>query len=243
MKPELQVGEGLEGVNLDGSTIEAPNSSGNLAGMVTAKAGEMSASARIRMFDTDKTWKWDFEGYKGVQVPSHWLRAFAKLKPVDLDGNTVMKAAGIGSGKGRPSHTVWLGSSDMKDYTIQADVMMKEQRRQLPDIGLVANRYNLILKGNRSKLRIQSWAPHLRMAKEQKFLGDPDVWYTMKMKVEIKENQAHVYGKVWKKGEAEPNEWTIEATDPHPNETGSPGLYVYATTDCHFDNVVVNFAE
>lgn len=241
--PAQLTANGLDGLKVEGDSVTAPATGDSVAGTLTASVDGVSANARVRMFDTDKTWKWDFDQFQGVQVPPYWIRAFAKLKPADLDGNVVMKAAGIGSGKGRPSHTVWLGTPEMKDYTIQADVMITEQRRQLPDIGLVANRYNLIIKGNTGKLRIQSWAPHLRMAVEEKFRSDPDVWYTMKMKVEAMPSEAKIYGKVWKQGEEEPAEWTITATDPHPNMTGSPGLYVYATTDCMFDNVIVSFED
>jgi hypothetical protein len=127
----------------------------------------------------------------------------------------------------------------MKNYEIQADVMMKEAGRNLPRIGLSCNRYNLILRGNIGKLEILSWQAHKRMGQEVKFRSDPDVWYTLKMKVETTKDEAKVYGKVWKRGEAEPSEWTIEATDPHPNLSGSPGLYYYALADCYFDNVIV----
>jgi len=48
-----------------------------------------------------------------------------------------------------------------------------------------------------------------------------------------------VLGKVWKTGEAEPEQWTLEQTDPHSNLTGSPGVYIYAQADCYFDNVKV----
>jgi hypothetical protein len=89
------------------------------------------------------------------------------------------------------------------------------------------------------KLALQSWQPHKRMAKEIKFRSDPDVWYTMKMKVDVADGVAKVYGKVWKRSEEEPAEWTIEQTDPHANEMGSPGLYFYALADCYFDNVIV----
>ena len=236
---KLTAGDAADKLTIDGNKITAPNIESSIAATVTAEVDGVSGTARIRMFNPAKVWKWDFEGYKGPQVPPHWLRAVAKIKPTDVDGNVVMKAAGIGKTKGRPSHTVWLGPPEMKNYTIQADVMMTEQRRQLPDIGVVANRYNFILKGNKGKLRIQSWAPHLRMSVEEKYRSDPDVWYTMKLKVDADDSQAKIFGKVWKTGEAEPEGWTIEATDPHPNMSGSPGLYVYATTDCMFDNVVV----
>ena len=236
---KLAAGDAADKLVIAGNKVTAPTIETDIAATVTAEIDGVTGTARVRMFNPAKVWKWDFEGYKGPQVPSQWLRAFAKLKPTDVDGNVVMKAAGIGNTKGRPSHTVWLGTPEMKNYTIQADVLMKEQRRQMPDIGVVANRYNFILKGNKGKLRIQSWAPHLRMAVEEKYRSDPDVWYTMKLKVDADESQAKVYGKVWKTGEAEPEGWTIEATDPHPNQSGSPGLYVYATTDCMFDNVIV----
>ena len=236
---KLQAADSADALKIEGNKVSAPNDETNIAATVSAEVDGVSAVARIRMFNPAKVWKWGFDGYKGPQVPSHWLRAFAKLKPHDMDGNVVMKAAGIGNTRGRPSHTVWLGTADMKSYTVQADVMMTEQRRQLPDIGVVANRYNFILKGNKGRLRIQSWAPHLRMSVEEKYRSDPDVWYTMKIKVDASESEAKVYGKIWKTDEEEPGDWTITASDPHPNMSGSPGLYVYATTDCMFDNVVV----
>ncbi len=239
-KPTLKASESLK-VNIDGNTISAESASPDMAGTVSAEADGITATARVRMFNTDPVWKWDFEGYKGVQVPPTWNRAHIKLKPMDMDGNTVMKLAGMGQGKGRPSHMVMIGDPNMHDYTISADVMMKEQKRQLPSIGLIANRYIFMIKGNNGKISIQSWPPHLRMAKMASFRSDPDVWYSMKMSVRATDQEAQVFGKVWKKGEPEPGDWTLTATDPHPNVTGSPGLYVYALADCIFDNVVVEF--
>jgi outer membrane protein assembly factor BamB len=239
-KPALKASDSLK-VQIDGNTISADSAVPDMAGNVSAEADGLTASARVRMFNTNPVWKWDFEGYKGVQVPPTWNRAHIKLKPMDLDGNTVMNLAGMGQGKGRPSHMVMIGDPGMHDYTISADVMMKEQNRQVPSIGIIANRYIFMIKGNNGKISIQSWPPHLRMAKLASFRSDPDVWYSMKMTVKIANNEAQVFGKVWKKGEPEPADWTLTATDPHPNETGSPGLYVYALADCIFDNVVVEF--
>ena len=240
--PTLSVNESLTGVSSEGNMIWSDGAGKDLAGTVSAELDGKKATSRVRMFNPEKTWSWDFEGYKGVRVPPSWLRAHVKIKPNTLeDGNTVMVAAGIGKGKGRPSHAVFIGDPTMKDYTISADVMMREQRRQMPSIGLIANRYNFIIKGNNSKLAIQSWAPHLRMAKVVRYRSDPDVWYSMKMRVEVENGQATVYGKVWKKAESEPADWTLTQTDPHPNESGSPGLYVYAQADCMFDNVKVVF--
>ena len=88
-------------------------------------------------------------------------------------------------------------------------------------------------------MEILSWAPHKRMGAEKKFVVDPEVWYTIKMKVDTTDTQATVYGKVWKRGESEPTDWSMTQTDPHPNQSGSPGLYYYALADCYFDNVIV----
>jgi len=98
----------------------------------------------------------------------------------------------------------------------------------------------LILKGNLARLGVQSWAPHLRMAKEFRFVSDPDVWYRMKLRVDVGEERAVVRGEVWRREGPGPDAWTIEATDPHPNCRGSPGLYVYALAERYFDNIVAN---
>ena len=239
MPAEITVGDELAGFSVEGSELVAPAAGGEVAGLVTCKVGDLSATARVRMFDSQKEWKWDFDDYKGVQVPPTWSRAFVKLKPAEVGGEKVMKVTGGSGVRGRPSHQLAIGPASMSDYSIQADVLLTEQRRQLASIGLSCDRYNLILKGNSSKLAVQSWPPHRRMAKEMKYRSDPDVWYTLKMKVDQTEQEATVYGKVWKRGDPEPAEWTITQKDPHPNMNGAPGLYFYAQADCYYDNVIV----
>ena len=230
---ELSLPEGLTGVTLEGNTITIAADAPAQGFEITGKSGELSAFTRMRTLPP-LPWKWDFEGYTGKKIPPTWVNAFLKLSPAEVDGSTVMsKSPAISSES-------WIGVPEMSGYTVQADVLMKEEKRKLPSIGLIAQRYNLIIKGNTSKLSIQTWAPHLRMAKDIKFRSDPDVWYTMKLTVKIEDDGAHVLGKVWKRGDAEPEEWTIEAIDPHPNTHGSPGLYTYALSPCFFDNVSVS---
>lgn len=235
LKPVISAGEGLPGATISGSKVSFGEDAEAQAGLLTAKHGELTAQARLRVF-AKLPWKWGFDGYTGKQVPQTWVNAFLKLVPMDMDGDTVLKKT---VGKGRPSAMIWLGPAEMSGYTVQADVMMKEEKFRMASIGITCQRYNLILKGNHGKLSIQSWAPHLRMAKEIRYRSDPDVWYTLKMTVEVSDEGARVLGKVWKRGEDEPEEWTLEAMDPHPNTQGSPGLYTYAIADCYFDNVIV----
>ena len=240
MPADITIDEGgLKGFTAQGATLTAPDEGDHTAGTVSMMVDGKKATARVRMFNPAKVWKWDFNDLKGVAVPPTWIRAHIKLKPFELDGEKVMKVTGGSDAKGRPSHQIGLGVPEMKNYEIQADVLLKEKRRQLGNIGLSCNRYNVIIKGNTGKLEVQSWPAHKRMGKQKKFLANPDVWYTIKMKVETTDDKATVYGKVWDRSKDEPADWTITAEDPHPNMNGSPGLYYYALVDCYFDNVIV----
>jgi hypothetical protein len=235
VEAELTLGDGWQGATLEGNKLTIAADAPEQAGEIVAKLGDFTSTARLRNFP-GLPWKWDFEGYAGKKVPPTWVNAFLKLQPGEIDGSTVLQRS---TGKGRPSTYFWIGQPEMKGYTIQADVMMREDKRKLPSIGLTAHRYNLILKGNTSKLQVMSWAPHLRMAREIRFRSDPDVWYTMKMTVQVQDDGAHIFGKVWERDKEEPEEWTIEVVDPHANTEGSPGLYTYSLADCYFDNVIV----
>lgn len=236
VEAEIKLADGVSGVKVDGSTVKVAADAPEQGFELTATSGELTSVARMRTFPP-LPWKWDFEGYTGKKVPPTWINSFIKLQPTEVDGSVVLKK---GVGKGKPSANFWIGFPEQKGYTVQADVLMREEKRKLPSIGLAAHRYNLILKGNTSKVQVQSWAPHLRMAKEVKFRSDPDVWYTMKMTVSIQDDGAHILGKVWERGKDEPEEWTIEAVDPHPNLNGAPGLYTYSLAECFFDNVIVS---
>ena len=233
---ELTADESLGCLTIDGKKSTAGETDKNVAGVLTTEYKGLTAKTRVRVFSNNSVWEWDFEGMTGTQVPPSWIRAFVKMKPVQVDGTTAMQ---MGPGKGRPSHLVVMGPADMKNYEMQADVRLTEQKRRLASVGLTVQRYNFILKGNNNRLSIQSWQPHLRMAKEDRFRAEPDVWYRMKMKVDIADGVATVRGKIWKRDESEPSEWTLEATDPHPNEVGAPGVYVYGLADCHFDNIKI----
>jgi hypothetical protein len=147
---------------------------------VTAEYGGLTARARVRVFP-GLPWHWTFDDYADNQTPATWIFG-RKLGAADVDGDRALVNT---PGPGKPSIGVWFGPPDMSGYTVQADVLMREERRRLASVGLTAQRYNLILKGNNARLSIQSWPAHLRMAREISFRSDPDTWYTMKMRVEI----------------------------------------------------------
>lgn len=134
----------------------------------------------------------------------------------------------------------WFGHDDFSEYTIQADVYGYERSGALPDIGLVGQRYTLDLMGEKQQLQIRTWTPQLRMAKEVPYEWTPHTWYTLKLQTNLEDGQAVLRGKVWKKGEKEPEEWQVEATDVIPNTQGSPGMFGNAkTSEILIDNVTV----
>jgi outer membrane protein assembly factor BamB len=112
----------------------------------------------------------------------------------------------------------------------------------LPDMGLIAQRYTLDMMGNSQELQIRSWPPQVarRFSKTIPFHWDGDKWYTMKFSAGTQGGKAVLKGKVWPRGEPEPDKWTIEAVDDVPNLQGSPGLFGQSTiSEIYIDNVSV----
>ena len=140
--------------------------------------------------------------------------------------------------------SVWMGYSDLSEYTISADARGTRMSDQLPDIGLTAHGYVLDLMGESQQLQIRTWSAQLRMAETIKFPWKEDIWYRMKFHVYIEsEPPAAIVvlrGKVWPRDEEEPKEWTITARDESPNLAASPGLYGNAkVAELYLDNVEV----
>ena len=58
--------------------------------------------------------------------------------------------------------TVFIGDADMKNYTIQADVFSDGNKRKMSEVGVICQRYLVVLKGNDQKLEINSNLERLR---------------------------------------------------------------------------------
>ncbi|HQX48963.1 MAG TPA: PQQ-binding-like beta-propeller repeat protein [Planctomycetaceae bacterium] len=209
--------------------------SGFSAAVLTAKKEEMSATARIRVIPA-LPWKFDFADGK---VPPIWIGVNYRYKPAPLDGeNGLVKISTIPLGTRSQS---WMGWPDLHDYTVQADFKATESNGRLPDMGLINQRYTLDMQGSQS-LQIRSWTPRLelRFAKTVEQAWTANTWYTLKFQSENSDGKVTLRGKVWERGEPEPKEWTVEATDATPNTVGSPGLFGNATNaEFYIDNVQV----
>ena len=221
---------------MEGEMLQLDQSPEARAGKLVAQVGELGAAARVRVVPPPP-WSEDFETVEIGKNPVHWVGAGSKFKVQEVEGNRVLVKPPAPRGLHRSN--VYLGPPSMAGYTIQADMKSGKNKRNRADMGLIAQRYTLDLMGNHQRLQVRSWAADLRMAKTVDFAWDIDVWYTVKMQVEIVDGKALVRGKVWPRGNPEPAAWSIEAADPLPNRMGSPGLYGYSAADIYYDNVKV----
>ena len=78
----------------------------------------------------------------------------------------------------------FFGPPDLNNYTIEADVRSMERRRQMGDVGIVAQRYELVLFGNHQRLELQPWQPETQRTVRVDYKWKPDTWYVMKLEVQ-----------------------------------------------------------
>jgi hypothetical protein len=96
--------------------------------------------------------------------------------------------------------------------------------------------------GASQQLQIRSWPPQIahRATTTVPFEWEADVWYTMKFRTAVEDGKAVLRGKVWKRDESEPEQWTAVLSDDAPNLVGSPGLFGKANdAEIFIDNILV----
>jgi len=200
------------------------------AGVATATYGDLKAKARLRISPRLPIEE-NFDGMKVGTQPPGWIGVDAKTKLVEKDGSVVFQKMALRPSAKYMRMRAFAISPIPTGYTVEVDMrgeLKPGKRPVLPDMGIINARYKMIMLGRDKKLRLVTYAPIPRVQKDINFAMAPDVWYRGKMSVDIENGKAIVRGKVWPKDSAEPGEWTIEMTDPHPNMEGSPGLYAYS---------------
>jgi outer membrane protein assembly factor BamB len=236
--------EGLKGT-IEKGRFAPDASAGAQAGTVKATIGALSGASRIRVVP-DLPWTFDFES-SGETPPAQWINATGKFAVRDVDGNKVLVKLAQNPFAFAKRTRPFFGSPDLSNYTIEADVRSMERRRQMSDVGVVAQRYELVLFGNHQRLELQPWQPETQRTVRVEYKWKPDTWYVMKLEVQsLDANKVRARGKVWAKGEPEPSAWTIERVDPIGNHKGSPGLYADALnsapqggSEMFYDNIKV----
>ena len=207
-------------------------------GHVAAAVGGLKGIARVAVRPASGFTE-DFSRYAAQSVPDGWSGARGRFQIVETDGEKMLRKP---SGNPRSWRTtVYVGDTRQRNYEVEAEVMSREARRRMADVGLVSHRYTLALMGNAQTLMIRTWLSELeRFSKEIDFSWDPDTWYRIKLRVEPNDDgSAAVRGKVWEKGKPEPAAWTIEAVDALGHSRGSPGIYGYSSADIYYDNLKV----
>ena len=216
------------------------------AGRVLIKVGELTGEARVRVVPK-LPFNADFSKVPAGRTPAGWVNCQGKFAVVKEGDRTVLKKTANNGNALVCRANAFFGAPNLTDYTIVADVMGHQVGTDMPDIGIIANRYRLELVGNTKTLRLTSWDALPRVDKTIAYPWQPKTWYSLKLRVDVKGDKALIRGKVWEQGKDEPKDWTVEFEDPTPNKEGAPGLYAYASgilegqigAEAFFDNVKV----
>lgn len=246
--------KGLSGFMGADHTFRADEVSRVEAGVVTAKVGEMTASARIRVIPP-LPYREDFDSLPAGAPPAGWIASKLKCVVEEADGGKILRKLADRPAPPFARLRGYMLPPIDTGYTVKSDMLgVSKKNRFLPDMGLINSRYLLILVGTSERtrrLRLVSWAPIPRIQHEVEFPWSGDTWYAVKLSVDVVDGRGLVRGKVWERGNEEPEAWSIEMEDPTPNRAGSPGLYAYSVsitskskgTEVLYDNVEVSRNE
>jgi len=136
--------------------------------------------------------------------------------------------------------TIFIGHPDMSNYTIEADVLSEGNRRKMSEVGLVNQRYIVVMKGNAQEIEINSNQERLRTSIPFKWTAN--TWYRLKARVDVAaDGSGVVRAKAWKRGDPEPDGWAIELAHHHAHTSGCPGLFAFAPQEmrAYHDNIQV----
>src|SRR5580658_4171903 len=170
--------------------------------------------------------------------PLPWIGARFKFDVRDKDGNKCLVKTIDNTFFQRA--TVFMGTPDLKNYTIEADVMSDGNKRKMSTVGVINQRYRISLKGNEQVLEITSNEELLNVRVPFHWLANS--WYHLKARVDVAaDGSGVVRGKAWKRGDPEPAAWVNEVPVQHANANGSPGLFAFSiqTTRVYIDNIAV----
>ncbi len=241
--------EGLKGEITDDGKVTLEDVNGIQVGHVVAKLGDLEARASIRAAGP-LPWKENFESIAAGEFPEGgfprgWIGRGKKAHVEEIEGNKVLVQPDPRSFA--PRAVMYIGPSLMSGYTIQADIYATSKGRRKPELGVINSGYTFLMAGIQQRLEIRSWGSELRMMQRQDFAWDTETWYTLKLRVDLENDdgseRAVVRGKAWKRAEEEPEEWTFTVHDPLPIQSGAPGLYGFTPVEGYFDNVLITESQ
>jgi hypothetical protein len=208
------------------------------AGLVKATVGGITGTAGVRVFPP-LPWNENFEALAIKTIPPTWVNSTLKFTVRDVEGNKVLVKTTEGSSLLSRARA-YFGPSDLANYTVEADVLGTQRRRQQGDAGVIAQRYVLAIYGNSQMLHLEPWQPETARTVSVPFAWKQDTWYRLKLQVEnLPDGKVRARGKAWLATETEPSAWMVERIDPIPNRQGAPGIFGNALSEVYFDNVKV----
>ncbi|MGP8200275.1 MAG: PQQ-binding-like beta-propeller repeat protein [Limisphaerales bacterium] len=236
--------------NSDGQLVAAPDKTPS-AGAFQAKADGLAGYIRGRIlpglpirqdfksFNLTETASNAFEPpAKFAYPPLPWIGARFKFDVREKDGAKCLVKTIDNPFFQRA--TVFMGSPDLKNYTIEADVMSDGNKRKMSTVGVINQRYRISLKGNEQALEVTSNEQLLDVM--QPFHWAANEWYHLKARVDVvADGSGVVRGKAWKRGDTEPAAWGIEVPLKHTSTCGCPGLFAFSPQNMrvYIDNIAV----
>lgn len=231
-------------------------------GYIDAHVGPLiTARARVRVIP-QIPYTQDFEKLPVGAVPGGWVNTQGKYRVVELkeaDGMAAKVLMKVNTNASPPvaGALAYITHPASTSYTIAADLKGVQARGTFPDLGVSANRYILILDGKseagKRQVRITTWEalptplPAGRVAVETEYTWKDNTWYHVKLSVDVGDKESIVRGKVWERGQKEPEKWTLEMKDPRPNREGAAALYgkihnaseTDPASEAYYDNVKI----
>jgi outer membrane protein assembly factor BamB len=256
LPPTARVRSAMKGAfDADGRLVPAPDA-GFSAGAFEATLGNLKGYLRGRTVPALPITQ-DFEGFTLSETttntfepptpfaypPLPWIGARFKFEVRDRETNKCLVKTI--DNKFFQRAMLFIGAPDMRNYTIQADVLSDGNRRKMSEVGVINQRYLIVLKGNEQKLEINSNLERLRVPAAEaapNFRWQPNTWYRLKARVDLNpDGSGVVRAKAWKRDEPEPEQWTLEVPHKLAHQSGSPGLFGFAPQEMrvYIDNVVV----
>jgi outer membrane protein assembly factor BamB len=203
---------------------------GHVGALVYCKVGQIEGHARVRIVPP---LPWTFDFNKG-DVPITWIGGRVRYVPREVGDQRVAVKLDVLPTPKNPHNklgtrsNMYIGPSNLTDYTIQADVQLTENKdtKRLPEVvGLINSGYTFAIRSGDKSVSVYSWASHdYRTQASTPLEPQPGVWYRMKLEVRQVKNKAEVKGKIWLRDQTEPAEWSVQMVDSLPVKSGSPGL-------------------
>ncbi|MEM9481547.1 MAG: PQQ-binding-like beta-propeller repeat protein [Verrucomicrobiota bacterium] len=233
--PTAKVKTEMDAAFNDAGALVAADGAKTSAGAFKGLSGELAGILRGRIM-ANLPFSEDFESYElnedhateGVKFaypPLPWIGARFKWEIRDEGGTKVMAKTLDRILFQRA--TTFIGHPDSSNYTFEIDVMTDGNRRIKGDVGVINQRYAIVLKGGQRSLEVTS--NHERIKEAVPFNFEPNKWYTLKTRVDVAEDGSGVVrGKAWERGTDEPEAWTIEVKHNNAHKKGAPGIFGFS---------------